>query len=249
MNLVSIIMPYYNKEFYFKESINSVLNQSYKNFELIIIFDDIPERYEKFKTLIPKDKRIKIFKNKKNLGAGKSRNFGIKKSKGEFIAFIDSDDLWKKNKLYSQLEFMNNNNLKFSHTSYNIIDKNGRLLKKILAKKYMSYSDLLKSCDIGLSTVIVRSKLIKKNLFPAIKTKEDYVVWLKLAKKQNTIMGLNKYLTNWRKLSNSLSSSILQKVVDAYRVYRYYEKKSIIKTFYQIFILSINSFKKKGVNL
>ena len=249
MNLVSIIMPYYNKEFYFRKSINSVLNQSYKNFELIIIFDDILERYANFKKLIPRDKRIKVYINKKNLGAGKSRNLGIKKSKGKFIAFIDSDDLWKKNKLYSQLKFMNNNNLKFSHTSYNVIDKNGLLLKKISAKKNMNYSDLVRSCDIGLSTVIVRAKLIKKNLFPAIKTKEDYVVWLKLAKKQNIIMGLNKYLTNWRKLSNSLSSSTFQKVVDAYRVYRYYERESIIKTIYHIFILSINSFKKKGVNL
>ena len=82
-------MPYYNKEFYFRKSINSVLNQSYKNFELIIIFDDILERYANFKKLIPRDKRIKVYINKKNLGAGKSRNLGIKKSKGKFIAFID----------------------------------------------------------------------------------------------------------------------------------------------------------------
>jgi len=112
----------------------------------------------------------------------------------------------------------------------------------------LDYSDLIKSCDIGLSTVIVESKLIKKNLFPNIKTKEDYVVWLKLAKSQNRIIGLNEYLTKWRKLNNSLSSSVLQKIVDAYKVYRYYERRSIINAIYQIFVLSINAFKKKGFN-
>ena len=141
---------------------------------------------------------------------------------------------------------MSKNNLKFSHTSYDIIDSNGMLLKKISAKKKLTYSDLIKSCDIGLSTVIVESKLIKKNLFPNIKTKEDYVVWLKLVKSENKIIGLNRYLTKWRKLNNSLSSSVLQKIVDAYKVYRYYERRSIINAIYQIFVLSINAFKKKG---
>ena len=93
--------------------------------------------------------------------------------------------------------------------------------------------------------IVMTHPLIKKNLFPNIKTKEDYVVWLKLAKSKNKIIGLNRYLTKWRKLNNSLSSSVLQKIVDAYKVYRYYERRSITNAIYQIFVLSINAFKKK----
>jgi len=244
MKLVSIIMPYHDKEEYLRKSINSVLNQTYKNFELIIIYDDKLKNFPKIKKNIKRDKRIKILINKKRLGVGFSRNRGIKISKGQFIAFIDSDDLWKRNKLKIQLDFMKKNNLEFSHTSYDVINKNDKFLKKISIKKILKYSDLLKSCDVGLSTVIIKRNLIKKNLFPKIKTKEDYVVWLKLAKKQVKIIGLDNNLTKWRRLNNSLSSSIIQKIVDAYRVYRYYENQSIISTIFRIFILSIHAIKK-----
>jgi teichuronic acid biosynthesis glycosyltransferase TuaG len=107
VDLVSIITPYYKKKKYIESAINSVLQQTYKNFELIIIYDDENKEDLNFlKKIIKKDKRIKIYINKKNLGAGRSRNKGIKLSKGSTIAFLDADDLWFHNKLQKQIFFM-----------------------------------------------------------------------------------------------------------------------------------------------
>jgi teichuronic acid biosynthesis glycosyltransferase TuaG len=155
-------MPYFQKRKYITSSVNSVLNQSYKNFELIIIYDDNNKNDLNLISKIKnKDKRIKLIINKKNLGVGFSRNIAIKKSKGKFIAFIDSDDLWKKNKLKKQLNFMIKNKYNFSHTSYDIVNNNILSNKKKIAKD-LTYQELLKSCDIGLSTVIIKKNLIKK---------------------------------------------------------------------------------------
>ena len=142
---------------------------------------------------IIKDKRFKILINKKNIGVGQSRNNGIKKVKTKYVAFLDSDDYWDKNKLKIQLSFMKKFNISFSHTSYHIVNEKGLKLDSIIINKIIKYRDLLKSCDIGLSSVITETKLFNKNKFPGIKTKEDYVLWLIFAKKIN-IIGLNQNL-------------------------------------------------------
>ena len=142
---------------------------------------------------------------------------------------------------------MKKNKISFLHTSYIIIDYLGHKKKIIKAKKMLKYKDLIKSCDIGLSSVMLRTSLIKKNLFPELKTKEDYVVWLKLAKKKVDLVGLQKPLTYWRKLDCSLSSSIIQKILDAYRVFTKYEKKNFIETIFLIIQLSFNAIKKRYI--
>jgi len=249
MTNVSIIMPYFQKRKYITSSVNSVLNQSYKNFELIIIYDDNNKNDLNLISKIKnKDKRIKLIINKKNLGVGFSRNIAIKKSKGKFIAFIDSDDLWKKNKLKKQLNFMIKNKYNFSHTSYDIVNNNILSNKKKIAKD-LTYQELLKSCDIGLSTVIIKKNLIKKNLFPKLKTKEDFVVWLKIAKQIKLLRGFKEILCSWQNTDNSLSKSSIQKILDAYRVYKFYEKFNTLKSIYSVILLSINYFNKKYFNL
>jgi teichuronic acid biosynthesis glycosyltransferase TuaG len=242
-------MPYFQKRKYITSSVNSVLNQSYKNFELIIIYDDNNKNDLNLISKIKnKDKRIKLIINKKNLGVGFSRNIAIKKSKGKFIAFIDSDDLWKKNKLKKQLNFMIKNKYNFSHTSYDIVSNNILSNKKKIAKD-LTYQELLKSCDIGLSTVIIKKNLIKKNLFPKLKTKEDFVVWLKIAKQIKLLRGFKEILCSWQNTDNSLSKSSIQKILDAYRVYKFYEKFNTLKSIYSVILLSINYFNKKYFNL
>ena len=241
-------MPYYKKNFYIEETINSIINQSYQKFEIILIDDELSiESSEVLKKIKKKDERIKIINNKNNLGAGESRNVGIKLAQGEYIAFCDCDDLWNRDKLKDQLYFMKNLNIDFSFTSYEIINEDGKMIGHRDATYTLTFEKLLLSCDIGLSTVICKKKLFDNEnyFFPKIKTKEDFVVWLKLLKDGVEVKGLDKNLTSWRKLNNSLSSSSLQKIFDGYKVYRYYLKFNIIKSFMHLFLLSINYLIKR----
>ena len=244
--LISIIIPFYQKKNYLEQTIKSIAKQSQKNFELILVYDD-PDKSDLPHVLkVLKDiKRKTIIINKKNIGAGPSRNIAILKAKGEFIAFIDADDVWKKHKLKNQLLFMLSNKIKFSFTSYSIINKKNTIIKLIKAKRTIGYDDLIKSCDIGLSTVMIKKDLLKKNKFPRIKTKEDYILWLKLSKQNIKMMGINQSLVSWRKLDNSLSSSIFQRIKDAFYVYNNFLKFSFIKSIYYISIMSLNFFKKR----
>tara|TARA_B110001450_G_scaffold114372_1_gene108147 strand:- start:908 stop:1648 length:741 start_codon:yes stop_codon:yes gene_type:complete len=246
MDLVSVIIPFYKKKIFIKETIFSVLKQTYKNLEIIIVYDDESHNDLSFiKEISALDPRISIIVNLKNFGAGKSRNIGIASSKGSYIAFIDSDDIWKKDKIMNQVNFMKNNNLLASHTSYEIIDHKNKIIGKRIARNFYNLNDLLKSCDIGLSTVLLNRKIfIDEFKFPDLRTKEDFVFWLNLLKKDINIIGLEEKLTSWRKLNNSLSSSVLQKLTDGYKVYRNYMKFNFFKSVYYLLCLSINYLRK-----
>jgi len=245
MSLVSIIIPYYKKELYLEQSIRSILNQTYQNFEIILINDD-PENkifISKFSKL---DHRIKLVHNENNLGAGLSRNKGLEIANGEYIAFCDSDDLWKNNKIEFQIELMKRLNFTFSFTGYDIIDENNNFIKSRKAPSYVDFQKLRSSCDIGLSTVMIRKDIFKnvEYRFANLRTKEDYVLWLKLAKDKITMKSIQENLTSWRKSKNSLSSSVIQKIVDGYKVYRIYLKYSRLRSLYHLVILSINFILK-----
>ncbi len=245
--LVSIIIPYYKKKNFFKKTFTSAVNQSYKNIEIIIIYDDTSKSELKFiKKIVQNKKNTKVLVNSRNIGAGLSRNRGIKKSKGEYLAFLDADDLWKKNKLQKQIRFMNLNKIDASFTGYQIMDEKNNIFGSRISKKKISYNNLIYSCDIGLSTVVIRKqKLINLNCyFPSLKTKEDYLLWLKLSKKGLIFYGISNALSYWKKTTNSLSSNVLQKMSDGFKVYFIYLNFGFFKSLFHLFILSINYLRK-----
>ena len=238
-------MPYYKKRDFFLESLQSALNQTYHNIEIIIIYDDNDTTDLKYIHEAQNlDSRIKIIKNDYNMGAGLSRNIGILNSKGSFIAFLDCDDLWDKDKVEIQLNFMKNNKVLFSHTSYKVINHKNETIKNKKAPQKIIFSNLLKDCEIGLSTVMLDRKLISSDCkFPNLKTKEDFVLWLQISKKTD-LYGIDLSLTKWRKLKDSLSANTSQKLIDGFNVYNKYMKFNYLKSLYFLMILSINFLKK-----
>ena len=243
---LSIILPYFKKKKYIKQTLNSIINQSFKKHELIIVYDqtdksDIPY----IKGILKNRIKYKIIENKYNLRAGISRNIGIQKSKSKYIAFCDADDLWDKKKSEVQLKIMKEKKLNFTHTNYDLINDRNNKIGYMNVKKNLSYNDLLKSCDIASSSVIIKRSILKRSLkFGNTKTKEDFALWLKISK-NNKIYGINKKLLNWRNTENSLSSNIIQKFIDAYKVFKDAENRNFIITIYYVIRLSIYYLIKK----
>ena len=166
----------------------------------------------------------------------------MKNSNTKYVAFLDSDDIWLKNKLKFQVSYMEKNNLYFSHTSYNIINSKNKIISEMIAKKKIIFKDLIKSCDIGLSTVVLNLNFVTTNklYFPKIETKEDYVLWLKIINKIKTIRGINKKLTHYRKTKDSLSSNKIIGLLNGFKVYREYMSYGLIKSLFYLTLLSLN---------
>ena len=238
-DLISVIIPFYNEKNYFSYCINSVLAQTYKNLEIIIINDGSDPEYleilQNFKNKYPE----KIFLyHKENEGVSSARNLGIQKAKGKYISFLDSDDEWLPNKIEYQINILKEKKLNFIHGSYFVMDEEFNLKGKFIAKD-LNYKNLLKSCDIGLSTVMLKADIAKKNLFPNISTKEDYVCWLNIIKELNYLVCDTQVLSIYRKRNDSLSSKFIVKFINAFKVYNTYESFGFLKSFYYTFRLSI----------
>lgn len=133
----------------------------------------------------------------------------------------------------------------FTHTSCSVINEAGGFLYNLRVKQELTYNDLIKSCDIALSTVVIKKSILKNYKFTDIITKEDYLLWLQLSKNKVKIVGINKIFASWRDVSNSLSSNVWQKIKDAFKIYYIYEKKSFFNSIMSIFILSFFALKKK----
>jgi glycosyltransferase involved in cell wall biosynthesis len=247
-DLVSIIMPSYNSEKYILESITSIINQSYSNWELLIIDD-----YSKDKTLnivsnyCKNDNRIKLYVNEKNLGSAISRNIGIKKSSGRYIAFLDSDDLWHQDKLSKQVNFMRLNKYSFTYSYYSQIDEQGLLLKNInnLPEK-VSYISTLKSNKIGCLTAIYDKEFFGKVYMENLQKRQDLTLWLKLLRENNNAYCCKEILANYRIRKNSLSSNKFKLVKFHWIIYRKIEKQNFINsTYYLLYYMCSKLFINK----
>lgn len=239
-------MPAYNAQRFIGESIESVLSQTYTNWELIIINDasndctkDICLGYSKL------DCRIKLLNLELNGGITNARNIGINFAQGRFIAFLDSDDIWKSEKLETQLTFMQLNNIYFSFTGYDLIDSNSKPLNKTInVTNKVSFFELLKYNPIGCLTVVIDLKKIKKFQMPEIKH-EDYATWLTLLNENNIeAYGVNRSLAFYRKTNNSVSSNKLKTLRWTYNIYRNHLGYNLFKSIIYLIRFILNTLKK-----
>jgi glycosyltransferase involved in cell wall biosynthesis len=234
--LISIITPCYNCERYIAETIESVLAQTYTNWEMIIVDDcSIDKSFEIAINLAQKDTRIKVVKQEQNGGAAKARNKAIELSKGEYLAFLDSDDLWLPQKLEKQLQFMLKNNCDFSFTEYEHINEKGNplgLKAKVIRK--LTYKKMLFHCFTGCVTVMYKQNVNDKIYSPVLKNCEDYALFLQILRRTKNAMGYNDVLAKYRILSKSLSRNKFEKSLYFIEMMTKYEKQNIFVTYFYL---------------
>ena len=226
--LVSIVMPCYNAEKYIAQSIESVLAQTYHNWELLITDDGSTDKsIEIVNEYCKKDNRIDLLVPERHNGIAKTRNLSISRSKGRFIAFLDSDDVWKSYKLEKQIAFMLENDLAFTYSSYEVIDSQGNIKNGVVKDAgVMNYNKYLRNTIIGCGTVVIDRDKTGYFETPIIDTSEDMSLWLNIMKK-----GFNAYpvpgpLHQYRITPGSASSNKIKAASDVWRVYRKIEKLS-----------------------
>jgi glycosyltransferase involved in cell wall biosynthesis len=233
--LVSIVMPAYNAGKYISQAIESVIQQSFTRWELIIVDDCSSDNTDKIVKNI-KDSRIVYLKNEKNMGAAVSRNRALREAKGKWIAFLDSDDLWKENKLEKQIKFMKDNNYYFTYTNYIEIDENGNQNgKKITGPKRITKTGMFNYCWPGCLTVMYNAEKIGLIQIEDIKKNNDYAIWLKVCKKVDCYL-LDESLAMYRKRRGSISSYSYTVLIKwHYKLYRDAEHQNIICSLFNTF--------------
>ena len=234
--LVSIITPAYNCANYIGTTIESVLSQTYSYWEMIIVDDCSSDNTEEVVLrYASKDSRIKYKKLEVNSGAAVARNVAMSMATGQYIAFLDSDDVWLPDKLSTQIQFMQENDYKFTCTDYEQIDETGRRLGKIIhCRKKADYNRVLLDCPIGNSTVMYDVTQMGKFEVPNIRKRNDDALWLKMLKSEKFIYGLNQVLVQYRVRHDSISANKFQLIKYHWVLYRKIEHLNIIRSIFYI---------------
>ncbi len=238
---VSIITPVYNSEKFIGDTIKSVLAQTYKNWEMLIV-DDCSK--DKTANVIKQfsDSRVKYFKLEMNSGAAIARNEALEKAQGKYIAFLDADDMWKPEKLEKQLDFMMKNNVGFSFTGYEILGENKNKIIKV--PKTLNYGQFMKNTIIGTLTVMLNKELVGEVRLVNVKKDHDSMTWAKLLREGNIAYGLNESLAYYRKVEGSISNNKFKAVKNHWNNCRRIEKISIPRCTYYFIFYIFNAFKK-----
>ena len=246
--LVSIITPMYNAEQYIRHAIESVLTQTYEDWEMIVIDDCSSDAsYAIAASYAENENRIRLFSNNLNLGISNTRNIGLSKVKGRYIAFLDADDLWRPNKLEKQVEYMKQNGYAFCFCSFELIDSLGKKLNRVRkAPQVIDYRRLLYSNPIGCLSVVVDVSQTGVFQMPAL-NHEDYACWLSILKKGHKAYGINEVLASYRVTARSVSSNKIKSLVWVWNIYRTYLGISLPGCIYHIsmyFIISVIKYAR-----
>ena len=234
--LVSIITPSYNCAKYIGDTIESVIAQTYTNWELLITDDcSTDDSLDVIHSYMEKDNRIKCFKMSHNSGAAMARNESMRNADGQYMAFLDSDDVWLTTKLEKQVSFMQDNGYAFTCTSYSQIGAGGLSLERTIhALEKVDYNRLLLDCPVGNSTVMYSVEAMGKFEVPNIRKRNDDALWLKMLRKEQYIWGLDDVLVNYRIRPNSISVNKFSLVKYHWKLYRDIEHLSVFRSIFHI---------------
>ena len=234
-DLISIVVPVYNAERFLDDTIKTVQDQTYDNWELILVNDCSKDNsVEVIKKHMKKDKRIKLFLQEKNGGAALARNRGVEEASGRYLCYLDADDKWANDKLEKQLKFMQEHECEFSFTSYQFADENAVPNGSIVhVPEKINYNQALKNTTIWTSTVMFDlTKLDKEDVkMPNVKS-EDTACWWKILKKIDYAYGLDEILSFYRRTAGTLSSNKFEAIKRIWNLYRNVEHLNIFKSAY-----------------
>lgn len=245
---VSVIIPTYNSEKYLEKTVSSVLAQTYKDIEIVLVDDCSKDSTREVIERISRvDKRVKFIFQKKNGGAAVARNTGINYAEGRYIAFLDSDDTWEPNKIEKQIAILNEGK-PFVFCAYDTVDENGTQIKgKIKIKETVSYRDLMTKTYISTPTVIYDRFFYRDVEMPLRRTGQDYAFWLVLLKMSDAV-GIDEPLVHVTRRGGSLSKNKLQSLRDVYEVQTRYEGISKAKAGYHTIRYLFYALKKKLID-
>lgn len=247
MHKVSIITPTYNSSQFIAETIESVLAQTYFDWEMIIVDDcSTDDCVDKIKQYCIKDNRIKLVLLTKNVGAAEARNVALRQAKGRYIAFLDSDDIWVNDKLERQLAFMQDNGYAFTFSAYDQMGEQGEKLNKVISvPQSISYNQYIRNTIIGCLTVVIDREKTGDFRMPLIKTSHDMALWLLIMKRGFKAYGLNDVMATYRLVSTSNTAKKLKAVKDVWKVYREIEQLSVLEASFNFCGYVFNALKKR----
>lgn len=247
--LVSIVVPVYNAERFIRDTIASVQAQTYADWELILV-DDVSkdDSVSIIKSLQKSDKRIKLIQSEKNQGAALSRNIGTKNAKGQYLAFLDADDLWDEAKLEKQVKFMQENGHAFTFTDYEFADEQGQSTgKRAHMPTVITYRQSLKNHIIWTSTVMLDLEQIPREIayMPDVRRGQDTATWWQILRHTNMAYAISEVLSYYRRTNDSLSSNKLKAVRRTWYLFREVEKLNILNSSYNFCFYAVNAVRKR----
>lgn len=244
--LISVIIPVYNSSKYIGKTIESVLEQSYGTFEIVIVDDcsqdDTVEIISRYSVMHP---NIIFYKQPKNMGVAVARNKALELAKGRYVAFLDSDDIWKADKINRQMQLMECTNAKISYTAIEMMDKDGKLLKgKRKVENTINYSFLLRNTMIATSSVVVDRKQVGDFRMTLRRSGQDYSTWLRLLRNGTVAYGVNEALVRYRTGIKSLSANKFKSIKQVWEIQTKDERIGKIPACFNVVCFCINAMKK-----
>ena len=247
----SIITPCYNSARYIKETYASLSAQTYSNWEWVVVDDCSTDgSLEILQKITKQDSRIKLFKTQENSGAAVARNIAIENSGGDFLAFLDIDDLWDENKLQVYYEQIKENNIAFAYSNYLKIGPTGKKGRSVIqTPEHIKFKDLLKTCSICTSTAVIKKIAVgSTRMRSELRRGQDYIFWLDVLRKEVLAHRISEETLTYYRVGNktSLSSNKLKKAIGQWKMYRHYLGLSLIKSvYYFIFYVAAGFLKQR----